>query len=292
MSVAGHAHAHQPTAAQPRLRQRVFAFDMDGVLYLGERRIDGAAEALAQVRQLGLPAYFISNNSRQTPLELALKLQGMGIDAGPEQVVSGVVATAAYLKTLQPHPTTVLVMGGPALARGIAESGFTVASWDGRDAPDVVVVGVDFELSYQRLVRATRAIRPGGARFLAVNADGVYPTADGPLPGSGAIAAAIRAVTEAEPIIVGKPAPMMFQAVCTRAGCAPADLVVVGDLIEADVAGANAFGATSVLVLTGSSTRDQSTGAAPNQRPHYLIETLYDLPLGALLGPQPAEVRA
>ena len=100
-SVAPHHHDHQPGLIPTK--RRAFAFDMDGVLYRGPELIPGASEAVAAVQNLGLPTLFITNNSRQTPLELAAKLQHLGINAGPESIVSAVVATVAYLHTHHPQ---------------------------------------------------------------------------------------------------------------------------------------------------------------------------------------------
>ena len=143
-----HHHAHHghhadeipfpPPPPTPE-RPRVFAFDMDGVIYRGPDLIDGAAEAVATVRHVGLPVYFITNNSRETPVELAGKLQRLGIDAGPEDVVSAVVATVEYLRRRTPRPARVLVLGGDGLEAEIRRAGFELATWDGGDAPDVVV---------------------------------------------------------------------------------------------------------------------------------------------------------
>ncbi len=259
---------------------------MDGVIYRGPDLIDGAAEAVATVRRLGLPVYFITNNSRETPLELAGKLQRLGIDAGPEDVVSAVVATVEYLRRRTPRPERVLVLGGDGLEAEIRRAGFKLATWEGGDAPDVVVTGVDFGLTYDRLSRVTRAIMLDGADYIAVNTDPQYPTPTGPVPGAGAITAAVSAVTGVEPEVVGKPSVHMFQVVLERSGLPAQDLVVLGDMLEADVAGANAIGATSVLVLTGTSSRTEVATAPPDRRPDFVIDDLWQLPYAELLASQ------
>ena len=288
----GPHHGEVPYPPPPPVpaRRRVFAFDMDGVIYRGAELIDGAAEAVAALRYLGLPVFYMTNNSRETPVELAAKLQRLGIDAGPEQVVSGVVSTVEYLRALDPSPELVLVMGGHGLAAQIDGAGFRLASWDGSDAPDVVVVGVDFELSYARLARATRAILLDGARYIAVNTDPQYPAADGPVPGAGAITAAVTAVTGVEPTVVGKPSPHMFRAILARSEAPADDLVVIGDMLEADVAGAKSVGATSVLVLTGTASRAEAD--PESMRPDFVIESLRQLPYDELLGPPSPETSA
>ncbi len=285
-STERHAHSHgDGTSAVVPVRRRAFAFDMDGVIYRGPELIDGAAETVATVRSLGLPVFFITNNSRETPVELAGKLQALGIDAGPEEVVSAVVATVTFLDQMDPRPAEVLVMGSDGLAAQVERAGFKLASWNGTDTPDAVVVGLDLRLSYDRLTRATRAIGMGGASFIVVNSDPTYPVAGGPAPGSGSIAAAVAAASGVRPTTVGKPSPYMFQAVLARARVSAEELVVVGDMLEADVAGARALGATAVLVLTGSTSRDEVEAAPPDKRPDYLIDNLRRLPLPALLAP-------
>ncbi len=279
---APHRHDHEPAVIPTR--RRAFAFDMDGVLYRGPELIPGAAEAVAVVQNLGLPALFITNNSRQTPLELAAKLQQLGISAGPESIVSAVVATVSYLHAHHPAPCRVLVLGSESLAAQIGEAGYDLATWDDNDAPEVLVVGVDFDLTYAKLQRATRAILMDGATYLAVNTDGQYPTPNGPVPGAGAMTAAVTAVTGQEPTIVGKPSAHMFQVIMERAGVTAEDLVVLGDMLSADIAGARAVGATSVLVLTGTTTAEEAAAAAPDQQPDYVIDTLADLPLPELVG--------
>ncbi len=280
------AHSHgEATPAIIPVRRRAFAFDMDGVIYRGPELIDGAAETVATVRNLGLPVFFITNNSRETPVELAGKLQALGIDAGPEEIVSAVVATVTFLEQMDPRPAEVLVMGSDGLAAQIERAGFKLASWDGTEAPDAVVVGLDLRLSYDRLTRASRAIGVGGASFIVVNSDPNYPAPGGPAPGSGAIAAAVEAACGTMPTTVGKPSPHMFQTVLARARVPAEDLVVVGDMLEADVAGARALGAATVLVLTGSTSREEVGAAPPDKQPDYLIDNLRQLPLPELLAP-------
>ena len=136
MTVSGACHTHHHHGHSDRepavipARRRAFVFDMDGVMYQGGQLIDGAAEAVATVRNLGLPLFFVTNNSRETPVELAAKLQQMGVDAGPEEIISAVVVTVEYLNRLDPRPDSVLVLGGDGLAANIEAAGFPLGSFD------------------------------------------------------------------------------------------------------------------------------------------------------------------
>ena len=281
-SVAPHRHDHQPGLIPTK--RRAFAFDMDGVLYRGPELIPGASEAVAAVQNLGLPTLFITNNSRQTPLELAAKLQHLGINAGPESIVSAVVATVAYLHTHHPPPCQVLVLGSESLAAQVASAGYNLAAWDDNKAANVVVVGVDFNLTYAKLRRAARTILMDGAAYLAVNTDGQYPTPAGPIPGAGAMTAAVSAATGQWPTVIGKPSSHMFRMIMERADVTADDLIVIGDMLRADIAGARAVGATSVLVLTGTTSAEEAAAAPPDERPDFIIDTLANLPLPELLG--------
>lgn len=279
-----HVHSDRETAVAPA-RRRAFVFDMDGVMYRGGELIDGAAEAVATVRGLGLPLFFVTNNSRETPVELAAKLQQMGVDAGPEEIVSAVVATVEYLGQLEPNPESVLVLGGVGLATQIGAAGFPLANFDDDEPVDAVVAGCDFGLTYERLSRATRGLVMHDAAFIAVNQDSLLPMSNGPMPGAGAIVGALTAATGIDPVVVGKPSPHLFNLAAERSGAPPEDLVILGDLLDADIAGANAIGATGVLVLTGSTSRRQAEAAEGKLRPDLVIDNLYQLPYDLLLAP-------
>ena len=279
-----HQHSDREPAVTPA-RRRAFVFDMDGVMYRGGQLIDGAAEAVATVRNLGLPLFFVTNNSRETPVELAAKLQQMGVDAGPDEIISAVVATVEYLRQLDPAPGSVLVLGGAGLAAHIETSGFPLASFDDDEPVDVVVAGCDFGLTYDRLSRATRGLVMHDAEFIAVNQDSLLPMANGPMPGAGAIVGALTAATGIEPLVVGKPSPHLFNVAAERSGVTGKDLVILGDLLDADIAGANAIGAMGVLVLTGSTTRAAAEAAEGELQPDLVIDNLYQLPYDLLLAP-------
>ena len=276
-----HQHHHDPAIVPTR--RRAFAFDMDGVMYRGAELIDGAMEAVATVQTLGLPLFFVTNNSRETPIDLALKLQGLGIDAGPEHIISAVVATVDYLNRLKPKPEPILVLGADELAAQITAAGFRLASFHDQEPVGLVVAGVDFNLTYARLSRAVQGLVTDGAHFVAVNKDPLYPTPAGPIPGAGAITAALTGASGVHPVVVGKPSTHLFGSVLERSGVVAEDLIVVGDMLQADIAGANAIGATGVLVLTGTTSRHDAETASDELRPHFIIDNLWQLPFEELL---------
>src|SRR5690606_8515279 len=132
--------------------------------------------------------------------------------------------------------------------------------------PDAVVVGLDPNLTYLRLVVAADAGR-AGARFVATNRDPIYPTERGLRPGAGSIVAAIEATTGIAPLVIGKPAPLLLEEAARAAGGAPQDAVMIGDGLGTDVAAAQAVGARSVLMLTGVTTAEQANALVADARP-------------------------
>ena len=132
--------------------------------------------------------------------------------------------------------------------------------------PDAVVVGLDPNLTYLRLVVASDCIR-AGAHFIATNRDPVYPTERGLRPGAGSIVIALEAATGVVPVSIGKPAPFLLEAAAHAVGREPGEAIMIGDGIETDLAAAQAVGARCVLMLTGVTTRDALAALPPDRQP-------------------------
>jgi glycerol 3-phosphatase-2 len=236
----------------PADRYDAFLLDLDGVLYRGEDPVDRAPETVEALRSMGKAVVFVTNNSWRTPSQVAEKLQGMGIRAHPDDVVTSGQATAAQLRrALGSNGATAYVLGGPGVRSALAEAG--IEPVDGEpDRVDVVVVGWDRDLTYDRLRTATELIGRG-ARLVATNSDPSYPAPGGELwPGAGAILAAVEAGSGQSAKVVGKPQRPLFDLAVDRVRGRTA--LVVGDRIETDIVGAANAGLDAALVLTGAST--------------------------------------
>jgi 4-nitrophenyl phosphatase len=215
------------------------ALDLDGVIWLADEPIPGAADAVARLRDAGEDLVFVTNNSSQPVGEVEEKLARHGIEATGDVLTSATAALA-----LVERGERVLVCAGPGVVEAIERRGARPVR-DG-DA-DVVVVGFHRDFDYERLRIAARAVRRG-ARLLATNDDASYPTPDGPIPGGGSILAAVVTATGAEPVIAGKPHPPMVDLVRARLG--PGALMV-GDRPDTDGRFARALGYRFALVHTG-----------------------------------------
>lgn len=247
--------------------------DLDGVVYRGSEPVPGIADVLKRRVAAGDRVIYVTNNSRSHRDEYEARLRQMGVPLGAEgeeSIVTAARAAAVLLAEADPPPRLAMVLGGPGLARELRDVDIRVAAPSERglaQAPDALVVGVDFSLSYERLSIAATAVRRG-ARFVATNRDPMYPTAEGLNAGAGAIVAAVAVAAGREPdLVVGKPEPRLFQAAAELAGVAPEEAIVIGDNLVTDIRAAIAVGARSVLMLTGVTDDDELARAPSDLRP-------------------------
>jgi 4-nitrophenyl phosphatase len=176
-------------------------------------------------------------------------LADFGVMIRPEHILSSPLATAAYLKRELKAGAKVYVVGQEGLRQAMQEAGFSLLD-DLSQSADVVVVGVDFTLTYDKLKYATLHIQRGG-RFVGTNADLTFPSEEGPVPGAGAILAALQAATGVKPITVGKPERLMFDIAVSKLGSNPAQTAMIGDRLETDILGGQRAGLKTILVTSG-----------------------------------------
>jgi len=246
--------------------------DLDGVVYRGTQPIPGVAALLARRAAAGDEVVYVTNNSMWYRADYVERLAAMGAPVSADRVVSSPRATALYLRELDPGLERVLALGGAGLGRELVDVGFSVVMagaaadrvvregidrYEASGRPGAVVVGLDPELSWERLAVAASSIR-AGARFIATNRDPIYPTERGLMPGSGSVVAAVEAASGVTPISIGKPAPLLLQEAARIVGADPRSAVMIGDGIQTDLLAARAVGARCVLMLTGVSTRAQA----------------------------------
>jgi 4-nitrophenyl phosphatase len=232
--------------------------DMDGVLYRGDRALPGVNDLLGLCERRGIAYTCVTNNSTLTPEDYQAKLAAMGIDMPAARVITSSTATRRYLEHEFPRGTPAFYVGMRGLRVALFGDGYFVYD---EQHPQLVVSGLDSELTYQKLKIAALAIR-AGARYIATNPDFTLPTDEGLVPGAGSIVALLRTATDVEPTVIGKPAPAMFQTAIEILGADPRRTLVIGDRLDTDIAGAAAAGLASALVLTGVATRAQLAQSA------------------------------
>ncbi len=228
------------------------------MLWHGSEPIAGAAPAVTRLMAAGHAALFATNNSSATLAQQEAKLERLGIEA-KGRVISSATAAGSLV---QPRER-VFVLGGPGVVEAIEARGATsvaVGPIEERAAQvDVVVVGLDFQLTYERLRMAVGAVR-NGARFIATNHDPTFPSEHGLLPGGGSIVAAVATASESQPVYAGKPNTPMAQLALSRLG--PGGLMI-GDRHDTDGLFAKRTGYRFGLVLSGVTSSEQARAQAP-----------------------------
>jgi NagD protein len=243
--------------------------DMDGVLVHEEQAIPGADLFLNRLRERGLPFLVLTNNSIYTRRDLSARLRLSGLEVPEEAIWTSANATAAFLEGQRPGGSAFAI-GEAGLTTALHGAGYTLTERD----PDYVVLGETRTYSFERIAHAIRLIA-AGARFIATNPDATGPTPDGPLPATGSVAALISKATGVEPYFVGKPNPLMMRSALNALDAHSETSAMVGDRMDTDIVSGLEAGMHTVLVLTGSTKRDE-TERFPF-RPSRIVDSIADL---------------
>ncbi|MFI6133349.1 HAD-IIA family hydrolase [Micromonospora sp. NPDC051141] len=242
-------------------------FDLDGVIYLIDRPIPGAVEAVGRLRAEGRAVAYATNNASRRSSEVADLLTGMGVPAEPVEVLTSAAATAELLRDRLPAGAPVLVVGAEALRAELRAVGLRPVSTVDEE-PAAVAQGYGPEVGWAELAEASLAVR-AGAPWYATNTDRTLPSPRGPLPGNGSLVAVLRTALGRDPdVVVGKPEPALFATAARRAGTGRT--LVVGDRLDTDIEGARRAGLDSLLVLTGVSDAAELLAAPESRRPAYV----------------------
>ena len=228
--------------------KKLFLLDMDGTIYLGDRLFDGAAEFLRRVRARGGRYVFLTNNSSRGTDAYIEKLARMGITAQPEDFLTSADATIAYLKKTY-RDALYYVCGTQSLKSQLRAAGLRVTDTL-TDGIDVLLLGYDTELTYQKLEDCC-ILLGRGVDYVATHPDLVCPTSYGYAPDCGSVIAMLDTACHRRPKIIGKPQPEMVTLALERFACAPKDACLIGDRVYTDIACGKNAGIDTVFVLSG-----------------------------------------
>ncbi|MCU1402438.1 MAG: 5-nucleotidase [Microbacteriaceae bacterium] len=243
--------------------------DMDGVLVHENHPLPGAAALLQQWRDQGKPYLVLTNNSIYTPRDLSARLAASGLEVPEEAIWTSALATADFLASQMPGGSA-FVIGEAGITTALHEAGFIMTD----TKPDYVVVGETRNYSFEAITRAIRLIGDG-ARFIVTNPDATGPSAEGPMPATGAVAALITKATGKEPYVVGKPNPMMFRSAMNKIGAHSENTGMIGDRMDTDIIAGIEAGLHTILVLTGIS--DQAEIERYPFRPDEVLNGVFEL---------------
>jgi NagD protein len=226
--------------------------DMDGVLVREEQPIPGADRFLTRLGELGTPFLVLTNNSIYTRRDLAARLGASGLVVPEHAIWTSALATARFLQDQRPGGSA-FVIGEAGLTTALHDVGYTLTD----RAPDYVVLGETRTYSFERITRAIRLISDG-ARFIATNPDATGPSAEGPLPATGSVAALISRATGVEPYFVGKPNPLMMRSALNAIDAHSETAAMIGDRMDTDIVSGLEAGMETILVLTGVTGREEA----------------------------------
>ncbi|MGY3610420.1 MULTISPECIES: HAD-IIA family hydrolase [unclassified Bradyrhizobium] len=257
--------------------------DLDGVVYRGNVAFADAIQTFGRWQAGGLPFCFVTNNSTYTPEDVVHKLGTFGLAIEPKDVVTSAITAAQLIRAKYPDASRVYVIGAPSLVKAIADVDLEVTDRN----PEVVVMGLDRQITHDKMRTAVEAIL-NGAAFIGTNPDLLLPTANGFEPGAGATITAVAAATQVKPLIVGKPEAHMIETALTRLRTARSSTLLIGDQIQTDIQAGKRAGLPTVLVTTGVPAREDPSLMPPD----FIVSSLRDIEVPAAIVGSPRQRRA
>lgn len=245
---------------------KLFLFDMDGTLYLGNRLFDFTIELLRTIRESGGRYMFMTNNSSKSVSAYIAKLASMGIEAGYDDFMTSSQATAYYLKKHFPGKL-LYVSGTQSLKDELANEGFMIT--DDTEKTEVIVSGFDTELTFRKLHDVSKMLCTRDLPYIATNPDYVCPTEFGSVPDCGSVSDMLFNVSGKRPLFIGKPSALMPKLAMEKWGVLPEQTVVIGDRIYTDIKSGLNAGALTVLVLSGETTEEILEASV--DKPHLVL---------------------
>jgi len=247
-----------------------FICDMDGVIYHGNRLLEGAADFVAWLKQEEKSFVFLTNSSARSPRELKQKMARLGIEVEEHHFYSSAEATATFLASQHPG-ATAYVIGEAGLINAIYNAGLSMNDVN----PDYVVVGESSSYNYDNLTTAVRLVTEG-VRLIGSNPDVNGPAEHGLVPACGSLIAPIEKATGRQAYFVGKPNPLMMRHALKRLGSKREDTVIIGDRMDTDIIAGIESEIETILVLTGVTSRDHLIDFP--YAPHYVFEGIGQVP--------------
>ena len=235
---------------------------MDGVLWKGDAPIGDLPATFKRIRERGLKFMFATNNGTKTPEEYQNKLAELGVDVESEQVLTSALGIASMLERKFPRGTKIFMIGEGGIRVALEDKGFEILSVDDAPQAQVVVMGLDRSITFQKIEEATLLVR-AGIPFYTTNTDRTFPTPRGEIPGAGSWLAVVISATGVQPTVAGKPFPFLMELALERLGTSKEETLVVGDRLETDIAAGQAVGCPTALMLSGVSSKEEAQAWKP-----------------------------
>lgn len=255
---------------------KALILDMDGVIWKADEPIGDLTAIFKRIEARGLKYVFATNNGTKTPRQYADNLAEFGLIVQPSQVVTSSLAVSHMLAATRKFPrgTKIFMIGEDGVHQALQEKGFQVVGVENAPEAQVVVMGIDRAITFDKMREATLLVRRG-IPFYATNPDKTFPTPRGEIPGAGAWISVVTTATDIEPIYAGKPYPFMMELSLEILGTKKEETLVVGDRLETDIAAGQAVGCPTALVLSGVATLEQADAWQPS--PNLVVRDLAEL---------------
>ncbi len=256
--------------AQRIVKTKLFLFDLDGTLYIGDKLFDFTPRLLRAIRQSGRKYLFITNNSSKSVSAYVDKLRRLGIGACAEDFMTSSQATAYYLSENY-RGKRLFVCGTESLKRELRYSGFEIT--DDIDKVECIVMGFDTELTFEKLEKVSKMLCTRSLPYIATNPDYVCPTEFGSVPDCGSICDMIYNATGKRPTVIGKPSPLMIELAMKKVGVLPSETAVIGDRVYTDVKSGKNAGVLGILVLSGETNPEMLKNLDESERPDIVLDS-------------------
>lgn len=251
-------------------KKKVYFFDLDGTIYLGNQLYQGAIELVEILKETEIPFFFLSNNSSKSTSDYIKKLNDFSLNVTTNNILLSQHPTIDYLKN--ENYEKIFLLGTESLKREFQQEGFILTDSN----PEIVVLAFDQELTYERLVKASYMLQEG-IPYVATHLDDRCPTEKGYIPDAGGIAALLFKVTKKMPRVFGKPNKEMLLFKLRELEIKPEDAIIFGDRLYTDIKMGIEAGVTTCCVLSGETTLEMIERSESN-KPDYVIEGIWDIP--------------
>lgn len=255
--------------AQRIVKTKLFLFDLDGTLYIGDKLFDFTPRLLRAIRQSGRKYLFITNNSSKSVSAYVDKMRRLGIGACAEDFMTSSQAAAYYLSENY-RGKRLFVCGTESLKRELRDSGFEIT--DDIDKVECIVMGFDTELTFEKLEKVSKMLCTRSLPYIATNPDYVCPTEFGSVPDCGSICDMIYNATGKRPTVIGKPSPLMIELAMKKVGVLPSETAVIGDRVYTDVKSGKNAGVLGILVLSGETNPEMLKMLDESERPDIVLD--------------------
>ncbi|MCS7143652.1 MAG: HAD-IIA family hydrolase [Archaeoglobaceae archaeon] len=255
----------------PLLKKKGYIIDIDGVIGRSVEPIEEGVRGVNKLLSIGKRVVFVSNNSTRSKRILLERLKSFGIEVGEESIVSATQTTARFISK-EKEGAKVFTTGEDGLKEELIKAGLKIVD---HESAEYLVVGSNRKIDYDLMTKALRCCLRG-TRYVATNPDKIFPSENGPTPGTGMIIGALYWMTGRLPdVIVGKPSKVIMLEALEKLNLKADEILVVGDQIEIDVVAGKKIGAETLLVLTGISKKEDVEKA--DVKPDYVLPSLESL---------------